>query len=132
MSPLEKIPTLEQMLPSRREGLCKSGCCRAIGGEQLVALLAAIASLLACPQTAHAGDMQGQGREMPENSALRATPVQRQAPLMPECTCRAAGRNHNLGSQICIQGANGNQLFRCVMDLNVTSWKAVGEPCPLS
>lgn len=50
----------------------------------------------------------------------------------PECTCRAQGRIYALGSQICLPGANGTQLFRCGMDLNVTSWKSMAKPCPLS
>lgn len=46
----------------------------------------------------------------------------------PECTCRAQGRSYQLGTQICLQGA----LFRCAMDLNVTSWESLREPCPQS
>jgi hypothetical protein len=50
----------------------------------------------------------------------------------PECFCRALGRTHRLGTEICL-GSNGpSQVFRCGMDLNVTSWKPMGKPCPLS
>ena len=53
----------------------------------------------------------------------------RHAEAHPECTCRAKGESHPLGAMVCL---GGNQLFRCAMDLNVTSWKPVGSPCPLS
>ena len=53
----------------------------------------------------------------------------RHAEAHPECTCRAKGESHPLGATICL---GGNQLFRCAMDLNVTSSKPVGTPCPLS
>lgn len=46
----------------------------------------------------------------------------------PECTCRAGGASFQLGTQICI----GDQMVRCSMDLNVTSWKSVGSACPQS
>lgn len=45
-----------------------------------------------------------------------------------ECTCRALGRDHAVGTTICLN----NALFRCGMDLNVTSWQAEGQPCPQS
>lgn len=62
-----------------------------------------------------------------ENAAAEA-----HAQNHPECTCRAEGRSFPLGSQICLSGVQGSQIFRCSMDLNVTSWKSVGSPCPQS
>jgi hypothetical protein len=58
-----------------------------------------------------------------------ATAAERQhAQNHPECTCRAGGESFQLGAQICI----GNQVVRCAMDLNVTSWKSIGSACPQS
>lgn len=57
---------------------------------------------------------------------------ERFAQTNPECTCRALGRLYALGSQVCLSGVNGTQLFRCGMDLNVTSWQSMSKPCPLS
>jgi len=62
-----------------------------------------------------------------ENAAAEA-----HAQNHPECTCRAQGQSYPLGSQICLSGVQGSQIFRCSMDLNVTSWKSVGTPCPQS
>lgn len=72
-----------------------------------------------------------------ENAAAEA-----HAQNHPECTCRAQGQSFPLGSQICLPGGHGSsgqggsgqgsQIFRCSMDLNVTSWKSVGMPCPQS
>lgn len=62
-----------------------------------------------------------------ENAAAQA-----HAQNHPECTCRAQGQSFPLGSQICLSGMQGSQIFRCSMDLNVTSWKSVGTPCPQS
>lgn len=62
-----------------------------------------------------------------ENAAAEA-----HAQNHPECTCRALGQSFPLGSQICLSGVQGSQIFRCSMDLNVTSWKSVGTPCPQS
>ncbi|MFN3481515.1 hypothetical protein [Rhabdaerophilum calidifontis] len=50
------------------------------------------------------------------------------AAAMPQCTCRAGGVSHALGAEICL----GTRLFRCAMDLNVTSWQATGSLCPES
>jgi hypothetical protein len=60
------------------------------------------------------------------------TAAQTHAQNHPECTCRAQGQSFPLGSQICLSGMQGSQIFRCSMDLNVTSWKSVGTPCPQS
>jgi hypothetical protein len=60
------------------------------------------------------------------------TLAQYNVPKLPECTCRAKGQVYRIGDQVCLSGANGNRLFRCDMDLNVTSWKPEDQPCPLS
>lgn len=48
----------------------------------------------------------------------------------PECTCRAHGANLALGSKICLATAEGMRMAECVMEQNVTSWRAGVEPCP--
>ena len=48
----------------------------------------------------------------------------------PECTCRVKGANVALGSQICMATASGQRMAECVMEQNVTSWRATGQLCP--
>ena len=48
----------------------------------------------------------------------------------PECTCRANGSNVPLGSQFCMATSSGQRLAECVMEQNVTSWRATDELCP--
>ena len=48
----------------------------------------------------------------------------------PECTCRAKGADVALGSQICMATASGARVAECVMEQNVTSWRATSQPCP--
>lgn len=50
----------------------------------------------------------------------------------PECTCRAQGQSFHVGTETCLHINGINQVFRCDMDLNVTSWKPTGSLCPLS
>lgn len=50
----------------------------------------------------------------------------------PDCTCRAQGQNFHVGTETCLHVNGISQIFRCDMDLNVTSWKPVGSLCPLS
>lgn len=47
-----------------------------------------------------------------------------------ECTCRAPGKRVELGGTICLRTPDGPRLARCVMDLNITSWKVLDAPCP--
>ncbi|HRE20680.1 MAG TPA: hypothetical protein PKW21_06565 [Rhabdaerophilum sp.] len=50
----------------------------------------------------------------------------------PECTCRAQGQSYHVGTETCLHINGISQIFRCDMDLNVTSWKPTGSLCPLS
>ena len=50
----------------------------------------------------------------------------------PECTCRYRGASVSLGTQICLITAEGMRLAECVMEQNVTSWKASSTPCPVA
>lgn len=95
-----------------------------ISGVFLGAGLFLIASLF--PEAgsfARAGDFSSR-----PSSPFAKEAAREQAGKLPDCTCRAAGVSYQLGAQICI----GQQLVRCAMDLNVTSWQAIGAPCPES
>ena len=48
----------------------------------------------------------------------------------PECTCRFKGADMSLGAQICIATASGLRMAECVMEQNITSWRAGQEGCP--
>ena len=48
----------------------------------------------------------------------------------PNCTCRAAGVEAELGQTVCLKTPSGFQLARCEMVLNNTSWKFLGDSCP--
>ena len=69
-------------------------------------------------------------------AALAAAPAAAKTPLimagndLPECTCRSRGANLALGSQICIPTPDGMKMAECVMEQNVTSWRASAVPCP--
>lgn len=67
---------------------------------------------------------------------LAAAPAAAKSPWIqagldnPECTCRSRGANLALGSQICIPTPGGMKMAECVMEQNVTSWRATAAPCP--
>jgi hypothetical protein len=58
------------------------------------------------------------------------TPRLAQADPHAECYCLAKGRRFGMGEQVCLRGPDGPRMARCVMDLNVTSWRPTGESCP--
>lgn len=45
-----------------------------------------------------------------------------------ECTCRLFGQNLPVGSEVCMR----DNMFRCQMDQNVTTWRPMASPCPQS
>lgn len=45
-----------------------------------------------------------------------------------ECTCRLRGESLPVGSEVCMQ----DNMFRCQMDQNVTTWRPLASPCPQS
>ncbi|MBX6425699.1 MAG: hypothetical protein IRZ09_07235 [Variibacter sp.] len=47
-----------------------------------------------------------------------------------DCTCRAAGRNFQLGASVCLPAPEGPRLATCEMVLNNTSWRFSSTPCP--
>jgi len=48
------------------------------------------------------------------------------------CTCRYEGNDVAEGNTICMATPKGRQLARCDRILNNTSWKFLGEGCPVS
>ncbi|NWG26163.1 MAG: hypothetical protein HXY30_17400 [Pseudorhodoplanes sp.] len=50
-------------------------------------------------------------------------------PARADCTCRAQGRDFDLGATICLATPSGDRLAACSMVLNVTSWEISGVPC---
>ena len=46
-----------------------------------------------------------------------------------DCTCRAAGRDFDLGRSICMPTPTGFRLATCDMVLNNTSWRISSTPC---
>jgi hypothetical protein len=46
-----------------------------------------------------------------------------------DCTCRAGGRDYDLGQAICLNTPAGFRLATCDMVLNNTSWKISAAPC---
>lgn len=61
------------------------------------------------------------------NVAASPTPASQ-----PECTCRAQGQSYRVGTETCLHINGISRIFRCDMDLNVTSWKPTGLLCPVS
>ena len=47
----------------------------------------------------------------------------------PNCTCRARGRNFELGQSACLQTPKGPRIAVCAMVLNNTSWQLSETPC---
>ncbi|MCZ8377179.1 MAG: hypothetical protein O9342_17545 [Beijerinckiaceae bacterium] len=78
--------------------------------------IVALLGLLAVP--AHAAEPPRAASDIPVTRASSKTP----------CTCRAAGRSFEVGSEICL----GNRMMRCTMAINVTSWEQTEQPCPQS
>ncbi len=49
---------------------------------------------------------------------------------LPPCTCRAEGREFDMGASICLQTPEGRRIATCEMDQNVTSWRPTERRCP--
>lgn len=72
---------------------------------------------------------------LPHGAAADPAPARArlaQADPHAECYCRAKGRQWGMGEQVCLRSPEGPRMARCVMDLNVTSWRFTGEACPES
>ena len=50
-------------------------------------------------------------------------------PAAADCTCRAFGRNFELGMSVCLATPAGNRLATCGMVLNNSSWDISSTPC---
>ena len=46
-----------------------------------------------------------------------------------DCTCRALGRDFELGRSICLATPGGSRLATCGLVLNNTSWSISSTPC---
>jgi hypothetical protein len=53
-------------------------------------------------------------------------------PAAAECTCRAPGRQVELGQTACLMTPKGLRLATCGMALNNTSWQFSQTPCTVS
>ena len=49
-----------------------------------------------------------------------------------DCTCRAQGRQFELGQTVCLATPKGPRLATCGMVLNNTSWEFSETPCTVS
>ena len=47
-----------------------------------------------------------------------------------DCTCRAGGRDFELGAKTCLPTPSGARIATCDMVLNNTSWRFSSTPCP--
>ena len=52
--------------------------------------------------------------------------------LAADCTCRSQGRDHELGTSVCLQTPKGARIATCGMVLNNTSWQFSDTPCVVS
>jgi hypothetical protein len=52
-------------------------------------------------------------------------------PAAADCTCRALGRDFELGRSACLATPNGPRYATCGMVLNNTSWRISDTPCIL-
>ena len=55
-----------------------------------------------------------------------------QGSAVADCTCRAQGREFELGQQICLVSPQGPRIATCGMVLNNTSWQFSETPCVVS
>lgn len=53
-------------------------------------------------------------------------------PAAADCTCRAQGRNFELGQAVCLATPNGLRIATCGMVLNNSSWEVTQTPCTVS
>ncbi len=49
-----------------------------------------------------------------------------------DCTCRAQGRNFDLGQAVCLTTPDGPRIATCGMVLNNSSWELSQSPCVYS
>jgi len=53
-------------------------------------------------------------------------------PAAADCTCRAQGREFELGQSMCLSTPKGARIATCGMVLNNTSWLFTETPCVTS
>jgi hypothetical protein len=47
-----------------------------------------------------------------------------------DCACRLKGARLPLGTLACMEPDGHPALYECAMNLNITTWRRVGESCP--
>lgn len=101
----------------------------------LVYALAAVILLMLATTLADAASELQLGPQAEPNAVAQASqsgdPATTGAPLTQRpvpCTCRMAARDYSVGDQVCIRG----QRAVCDRVLNNTSWRFLGQSCPLS
>ena len=62
-------------------------------------------------------------------AALAAAASLTAPPAAADCTCRALGRDFELGRVVCLSTPGGARLATCGMVLNNTSWRISDTPC---
>lgn len=95
----------------RRGAACGLGCLATFIVFSLVPPARAQSAPPGAPRAATAAAPHAAGRTIP-------------------CTCRAAGRDYQLGEMVCLTTNGGPRLAICAMELNNTSWRVSRDPCP--
>jgi hypothetical protein len=49
-----------------------------------------------------------------------------------DCICIYKGGTVTHGQTACVATAKGRELARCEKSLNISTWKFLGEPCPVA
>ena len=65
-------------------------------------------------------------------AVLAALATALSSPAAADCTCRALGRDFELGRTVCLSTSQGPRLAICGMVLNNTSWRFSDVPCVVS
>ncbi|HUG63115.1 MAG TPA: hypothetical protein VMP03_14795 [Methylomirabilota bacterium] len=63
-------------------------------------------------------------------AVLALAPILAASDALADCTCRLSGGELPLGALVCLAPNGAAGLYRCSMNLNITSWQRVGDSCP--
>jgi hypothetical protein len=99
----------------------------ALAAAILLMLATTMADAAPEPQSLTAADKTAESSIRPASQFVQsASPGISRRPV--PCTCRMATRDYSIGDQVCIRG----QRAICDRVLNNTSWRFLGQSCPLS